>query len=1751
MIMKFSKKLIAKWFLILLLIIFVMKFPAVTLSQVPDTNANWYFGLYEPDVNFYHVRQKGWDYFNSHSELDTLKGTGFKDLIRWEQFWQDRVYNYGNQDGGSYDIAFDAMNNFVEHRGDYFQNAYKENLSWHFFGPDNLSTQTMGFVSCIDVDQSSSSFDIIYAGTNASGLFKTTDGGKHWICVTDTIGLPGLGVQDVGLDPNNSSVLYICTGTTTYGRGYGNGIYKSCDAGLSWQNIFNIANPEQKVVNKVLIDPENPSRLFALINDEVYRTNDGGQNWIKIFNSLVQPPNNHGRKNLQDIEFNPGSTETLYISSNGMFYDDENGIRHKYTAEIWRCSNAKDEDNIAWTRIDDDSWPYNERIELAVTNAAPDIVYASFSFKLNGPNQSDTFALYKTHDRGDHWKIHTKSETNHGNYSAHHFGGVNTHRSELVVSPNDTDVIYVGGYYIDKITNNGQIIESNNCGHFICNNFHVDVRELIIASGSDPGTGGNYDILFAGNDGGISKTIDGAKNWESINGSGLTITQFYGLDIATNIPEFVSAGCQDNGWYLSQPLSGTWTNYVKGDNYQCLTDYFSPNISYSTAFGGTTPKVVYTLDGGSGIMNGEFNLPDEPAQPDWPFVIDPVNSSILYTGLREVYKITKGVPYYQIDRISHLVESPYLVDSGASFSALAVWGRDPNVIYAVYGSPTWKFNSNPEKKIFKTIDGGYSWVDLSASLTFLQYLGITDILIDPEDHNKVWITLGGFCDPPGTKRVIYSEDSFLTFSDISNGLPNLPVNRIKMATPDVHQLFVANDAGVFYKNDTMERWMNYVNGTPVAIFSDIEINRKYNLIYVSTFGRGIWYTEGTFPCPDVSYHDTITVNHDTNWTSDMRLHHNLKIANGAQLTIKGNVYIGEANKIMIDRGGKLILDGCLLTNSCNGDYWQGIEVWGNVNKSQLQNNYQGTIELRNGATIENALIAIATIKTDSIFHGTEGAGGIIKANDSHFRNNRVHIQFYRYTNFYPWDSIHRTEIPNLSYFSNCDFTTGHPENNIQLYGLRIDGVNGIPFNLCKFKFVKEIDTMLADYNKSLVYLLNATDIKFLGCEFNNESYYYMHYLAVPKRGIGIYSYNSSFEVQPCIGINGPICSSFNKLTYGIKALSLNSIRQFTIDNCRFNLTFRGIYNSGTRYQTITSNTFNLPSQAASTSEFPSYGIYLDNCSQYHVENNYITAGVYSTLPIGIIVNNSGGELNMIYRNRFEDLGYGIIAQNDNRGDDGIVQSGLKIKCNEFDLVLNNIYVGPEDAYTRQGISKYQGFTGSPSAPAGNQFSHLFLKDKYTDYHNLQRNIIYFHHDTTQSPPELNLVPWYYTNWSITRQTTQYAYTAESCPPTLENDLRDNLRNSIVLEDAEIDTSSSVLEAWIDGGNTEQLQEDIDYSTPPDGYDLRNDLLSESPYLSDIVMINAIEQENVLTDALIRDILVANPQAAKSSEIMTELDQRTINLPEYMIAEIEQGLYSVSQKESLEAELSYHYQERTLARNALISSFINDTTISSLDSLINVYDYENDKMLKYDLAFQYLANKDSVNTMNTLTSIPFNYSLTSSEQALHQKYLDYFEIWQDLMSEGKTEFELDSIQILNLYSLENGGYIPVSAFARNILQVIDTLIYHEPILLPITSEKSVNAPTDRARKQIEKDSYLAVYPNPARNFFIVDYIIPTPGDLAVLRLIDARGILVKEIPLTSSQNKFTIGTGNLQSGIYFCNLVENNRVKESAKIIVKH
>jgi hypothetical protein len=158
------------------------------------------------------------------------------------------------------------------------------------------------------------------------------------------------------------------------------------------------------------------------------------------------------------------------------------------------------------------------------------------------------------------------------------------------------------------------------------------------------------------------------------------------------------------------------------------------------------------------------------------------------------------------------------------------------------------------------------------------------------------------------------------------------------------------------------------------------------------------------------------------WDFSMKMYQDLVVKSGVILTIKCEIQFVPQARVIIEPGGKLIIDGGKLTNErYYNTIWKGIEVWGNSNHPQgtLTNSpYQGILELKNGAIIENAYIAATNWKTDDWNYTT---GGIIYSNGGTFKNNHKDVEFTKYQNFSVSTNNTVTYKNDLSAFRNTDF----------------------------------------------------------------------------------------------------------------------------------------------------------------------------------------------------------------------------------------------------------------------------------------------------------------------------------------------------------------------------------------------------------------------------------------------------------------------------------------------------------------------------------------------------------------------------------------------------------------------------------------------------------------------------------------------------------------------------------------------------------
>ncbi|MCD4734870.1 MAG: hypothetical protein K8R53_02380, partial [Bacteroidales bacterium] len=229
----------------------------------------------------------------------------------------------------------------------------------------------------------------------------------------------------------------------------------------------------------------------------------------------------------------------------------------------------------------------------------------------------------------------------------------------------------------------------------------------------------------------------------------------------------------------------------------------------------------------------------------------------------------------------------------------------------------------------------------------------------------------------------------------------------------------------------------------------------------------------------------------------------------------------------------------------------------------------------------------------------------------------------------------------------------------------------------------------------------------------------------------------------------------------------------------------------------------------------------------------------------------------------------------------------------------------------------------------------------------------------------------------------------SCPPNEPGSSggggtgEDELRGKIAENQFKSDSTQALLSILVDGGDSELLEQEVLQSMPPEAYDIYMSLMGKSPYLSDSVIMATIDKENVLPNVLVKDILVANPQSAKSFDVMEKVDEKSNPFDEQLLAEILLGQYIVAAKEKLESKLSYFNHQRSTALKYLKQLYRNDTLNPwAQDSLITLLENENGLTEKYQLVFEYIGMGNWSAANNLMTSLSSSYSMNLQKQEVY-------------------------------------------------------------------------------------------------------------------------------------------------------------------------
>ncbi|VAW22827.1 hypothetical protein MNBD_BACTEROID01-1947 [hydrothermal vent metagenome] len=634
---------------------------------------------------------------------------------RWRWFWNSRVDSSGSFE--KYNVEMNKYFNQIYPDGVVKNEPMLKSastLSWSCLGPSTRPSGSndqigRGRLKCIWVDPVN--FNHILVGANSGGLWKTTNGGINWNCLTNNT-MTG-GVFDIAVNPNNNNNIYIVTGLKLLPRGtigmsgnYSLGIFKSTNGGSSWAKL-NITTSADEYFDRILIHPTNSAILYALSNFKVYKSTNAGSSWSTTSLTLASD------EELRDMVFKPNEPNTIYVSGKNAIY------RTTDAASSWTDLSANM--NGPFT---------NSLFVIAVNPNDNDDLYALYcdldytGYYLNRPNKVE-----KTNNGGSTWQV----------INSDLLSGV-PWAIKISLSPNGD--IYAGGVNLKKSTNDGATFSP-----VMNSSIHVDFMDITFPDPDD------NDLIYLNNDGGVYMDDDGGASWTRITGD-LATNEFYSIAITEQNPEIMVGGTHDCGTYY-RDNSGVYTHqWPGGDGGTSLVDHSNPSTFYFTA--NTT---LFRTENGTKTSIGSMPFLDAP------LCMDPTNSNILYkhkwqTGNPPVHlkkSTNKGSSWTTIDQAWDHVREIVICDSNTDYMYYSMW--DP-----------WA-----DSEIRRTVDGGANWdyVDYTDISSIRQIAPINSIYVHPFNPKKVWIVFGGFEEDDKIFYSKDGGDNWTNIT--GSNLPNIPI----------------------------------------------------------------------------------------------------------------------------------------------------------------------------------------------------------------------------------------------------------------------------------------------------------------------------------------------------------------------------------------------------------------------------------------------------------------------------------------------------------------------------------------------------------------------------------------------------------------------------------------------------------------------------------------------------------------------------------------------------------------------------------------------------------------------------------------------------------------------------------------------------------------------------------------------------------------------------------------------------------------
>ncbi len=704
-------------------------------------------------------------------------------------------------------------------------------LKWRSIGP----AATGGRVDDIAVSRTRDAPDAIYVATASGGLFKSTNQGTSWAAIFDRVDAM-MSVGDVAVAPSNPSVVWAGTGEANnrQSSSWGDGIYKSLDAGRTWQSM---GLRDTHHVGRILVHPANPDVVYVAAlghlwgpNTErgVFKTSDGGRTWTR---ALFVDENT----GATDLVMDPADPQTLFAAM------------YQRQRKAWGFNGGGPGSAIYRTRDGGATWtklraglPAGDKGRIGLDVFARDghLVYAVV--EAAGRDSG----LYRTSDGGDTWE---------------QLGTLNPrpmYYSQVRADPRDRNRVYLLG------SNRGFYVSDDGGRSFrdVFSTVHSEDHALWI----DPD---DTNHLIVGGDGGVSISWDRGETW--LFRDNLPIAQFYEISADTRDPYYVCGGLQDNGlWCMPSAThdrngisNADAYNIGGGDGFHAEVDPADPNTIYIDSQEGRATRVTLPTRERQAIAPLPERRPKPGERQRWnwntPLVVSAADPSVIYIGSNVLFRSPdRGVSWKPISPdLTARIDRDSLTMMGAAVPPRALSRHDGQSSYGTLTTigesplnPKLLYTGSDDGQVQMTRDGGATWTNVTARIPGLPpNTYVSSVVASRHAVGRVYVTFDGHFNDDYRPYVFVSEDFGRTWRPLLDGLRQTSVHRLREHPRNPRLLAVGHERGIDVSIDGGATWAALNANMPNVPVNDLLFHPRDNDLIAGTHGRGIWILDDAGP----------------------------------------------------------------------------------------------------------------------------------------------------------------------------------------------------------------------------------------------------------------------------------------------------------------------------------------------------------------------------------------------------------------------------------------------------------------------------------------------------------------------------------------------------------------------------------------------------------------------------------------------------------------------------------------------------------------------------------------------------------------------------------------------------------------------------------------------------------------------------------------------------------------------------------------